>query len=413
MAERQFETEAANDVEFWLCLRSLVVIHCANSFSRLKETTNETSQREKCDHATGFFNRVSKALASAGIISVVTSSNAADGSLGINETTSDSAPTPAKIALEEHFLIPETLSASYGALGSPEFQRRLQDIGSSRIGEMDRGGVEVCILSLVGPGIQAIPNVPQAISMARRANDHLAEQIAKNPKRFKGFAALPLQGPQAAAGELTRCVRELGFCGALVNGWSQISTPETILFYDLPQFRDFWATVQQLDVPFYLHPRSAPTREPAYEGHSWLTGSVWGFTSETAIHALRLIGSGLFDQYPRLNVILGHLGEGLPCSIWRIDNRILRTLGDRPKAKLPIGHYLGENFYITTSGNFRTQTLTEVMLEVGSDRILYSVDYPFEDTEIAANWFDHCAISDLDRSKVARTNAQQLFRGLS
>jgi len=275
---------------------------------------------------------------------------------------------------------------------------------------MDRGGLDVCILSLVGPGIQAIPNVSQAVSIASQANDHLAEQIAKNPKRFKGFAALPLQDPQAAAEELTRCVRELRFCGALVNGWTQIGTPDSTVFYDLPQYRDFWATVQQLDVPFYLHPRSASAHQPAYQGHPWLTGSVWGFTAEAAIHALRLMGSGLFDDYPKLKVILGHLGEGLPCNIWRIDNRISRTLGDKPRAKLPIGHYLRENFYITTSGNFRTQTLTEVMTEVGADHILYSVDYPFEDTAIAAEWFDHAAISEADRVIIARTNAQRLFR---
>jgi 2,3-dihydroxybenzoate decarboxylase len=328
----------------------------------------------------------------------------------LDEARPDSVPAPGKIALEEHFVIPETLAASYGALGGPELQRQLEDIGSARIAEMDRGGLDVCILSLVGDGIQAIPDVSQAIRMARRANDHLAEQIAKNPTRFKGFAALPLQDPQAAAQELTRCIRELEFCGALVNGYSQIGTPDSTVFYDLPQYRDFWATVQQLDVPFYLHPRSASAHQPAYEGHRWLTGSIWGFTAETAIHALRLTGSGLFDDYPKLKVVLGHLGEGLPCSIWRIDNRVSRTLGAKPKARLPIGHYLRENFYITTSGNFSMHTLTEVMMEVGADRILYSVDFPFEDMAIAAEWFDHCAISESDRVKIARTNAQRLFR---
>ncbi|HKW12561.1 MAG TPA: amidohydrolase family protein [Gemmatimonadaceae bacterium] len=317
---------------------------------------------------------------------------------------------PGKIALEEHFVIPETLSASYGAAGGPELQRRLGEIGSARITEMDRGGLEICILSLVGDGIQAIPDTSDAIRIARRANDHLAEQIARNPNRFKGFAALPLQDPQAAARELTRCIRELGFCGALVNGWSQVGTADSIVFYDLPQFRDFWATVQELDVPFYLHPRSAYPHQPAYEGHPWLTGSIWGFGAETAIHSLRLMGSGLFDDYPRLKIIIGHLGEGLPCSIWRIDNRITRTFGARPKAKLPMSDYLRRNFYITTSGNFRTPTLIEVMMEVGADRILYSVDFPFEDTAIAADWFDHAAISDADRSKIGRGNAATLFR---
>ena len=120
------------------------------------------------------------------------------------------------------------------------------------------------------------------------------------------------------------------------------------------------------------------------------------------------MGSGLFDEYPKLRMILGHLGEGLPFGIWRVDNRISRT-SVRPKAKLPIAHYLRENFYITTSGNFRTPTLTEVMAEVGADRVLYSVDFPFEDTAIAADWLDHAAISDSDREKIGRGNAQRLF----
>lgn len=321
------------------------------------------------------------------------------------------APPQGKIALEEHFDFSATQNASYAALGTPEFQRQIKDLGSGRIAEMDRGGVEVCIVSLVGPGIQAIPDIRRAVQVARQANDHLAENVAKNPKRLKAFAALALQDPQVAAQELTRCVKELGFCGALVNGFTQIGDAASINFYDMPQYRDFWATIQELDVPFYLHPRSVlPAHQPAYQGHPWLTGSIWGFTAETSVHALRLMGSGLFDDYPRLKIILGHLGEGLPCNVWRIDNRISRTLADRPKAKRPIGHYLRENFYITTSGNFRTQTLTEVMLEVGPDRILYSVDYPFEDMGIAAEWFDHAAISEADRLKIGRTNARLLFR---
>jgi 2,3-dihydroxybenzoate decarboxylase len=325
-------------------------------------------------------------------------------------TNPDLGGLSGKIALEEHFDFSGTEKSSYASFGGPEFQQQIKDLSGGRIAEMDRGGIEVCILSLVGPGIQAVPNSAQAVEVARRANDHLAESIAKNSKRLKGFAALALQDPNAAAQELTRCTKELGFCGGLVNGFTQ-TDDGTTMFYDMPQYRDFWATVQQLDVPFYLHPRSAlPAHQPAYQGHAWLTGSIWGFTAETSIHALRLMGSGLFDDYPKLKIILGHLGEGLPCSIWRIDNRVSRTLQDRPKAKRPIGHYLRENFYITTSGNFRTQTLTEVMLEVGPDRILYSVDYPFEDTQLAADWFDHAAISDADRLKIGRTNAQKLFR---
>jgi 2,3-dihydroxybenzoate decarboxylase len=140
-----------------------------------------------------------------------------------------------------------------------------------------------------------------------------------------------------------------------------------------------------------------------------MVGSPWGFAVETSIHALRLMGSGLFDEYPKLRLVLGHLGEGLPFGIWRVDHRISRgTL--RPKAKLPMGHYLRENFFITTSGNFRTQALTDVMLEVGADRVLYSVDYPFEDMVEAKVWFEQAAISDTDRIKIGYSNAQKLFR---
>jgi 2,3-dihydroxybenzoate decarboxylase len=348
----------------------------------------------------GFMRVGSGAALAAGVL----------GSAAGTENSLPSASLPGKIALEEHFDFLATASASYAAPGSPEFQRQIQDLGSGRMAEMDRGGVELCILSLVSPGIQAITNARQAIDVARQANDHLAEHIAKNPKRLRGFAALALQDPQSAAQELTRCIKELGFCGALVNGFTQSGQADSISFYDMPQYRDFWATVQQLNVPFYLHPRGAlPALQPAYQGHEWLTGSVWGFNAETSVHALRLMGSGLFDDYPKLKLILGHLGEGLPCSIWRIDNRISRTLGVRPKAKQTIGHYLRENFYITTSGNFRTQTLTEVMLEVGPDRILYSVDFPFEDMSIAADWFDRAPLSEADRLKIGRGNAQKLF----
>ena len=355
----------------------------------------------------GFIQLVSGALGVGGVFPSAGERAFAGSPSGIEEP----ANFPGKIALEEHFDFAETEGASYASFGGSDFQRQIKDLDRGRIAEMDRGGVEICILSLVGPGIQAILNPNHAVEVARRANDHLAEGLVKNPKRLKGFAALAMQDPDAAARELTRCVKELGFCGALVNGFTQSGDAGSVTFYDMPQYRDFWATVQQLDVPFYLHPRSAlPAHQPAYQGHSWLTGSIWGFTAETSIHALRLMGSGLFDDYPKLKIILGHLGEGLPCSIWRIDNRVSRTLQDRPKVQRSIGHYLRENFYITTSGNFRTQTLAEVMLEVGANRILYSVDYPFEDMGLAANWFDHATISDADRSTIGFTNARQLFR---
>lgn len=359
----------------------------------------------------GFLELGSVALASTRLIGDAKATITSLGHQGTAQTTKpDSGPMMGKIALEEHFGLPESANYAGKDLPTPEDRANFFDLGDRRIADMDRGDLEICILSLGAPGVQAVPDISKAIQLSRRANDFLAENIAQNPKRLKGFAALPLQDPQAAAQELTRCVKDLSFCGALVNGFSQIGDAESSVFYDLPQYRSFWATVQALDVPFYLHPRfPLATRQQAYEGHPWLAGSPWGFAVETSIHALRLMGSGLFDEYPKLKIILGHLGEGLPFGIWRVDHRISRgTL--RPQAKLPIAHYLRENFYVTTSGNFRTQALTDVILEVGADRVLYSVDYPFEDVVEAKEWFDQAAISDPDRVKIARSNAQRLFR---
>ena len=357
----------------------------------------------------GFLELGSAALTTAGLLGDVNTAKAAPVA---DSTKPDPAAVTGKIALEEHFALPETdVDTSLGYFQAPpEVRAQIQEIGSRRIAEMDRGGVELCILSLLSPGIQAIPNPAQAIASARRANDYLAGQVAKYPKRLKGFAALPMQDPQAAAQELTRCVKELGFCGALVNGFSQIGETDSAVFYDLPQYRPFWATVEQLDVPFYLHPRAPlATRQQAYEGHPWFSGAPWGFAVETSIHALRLMGSGLFDEYPKLRVILGHLGEGLPFGIWRVDHRLSKGK-PTPNTNWPMSHYLRENFYITTSGNFRTQTLTNVILEVGADRVLYSVDYPFEDMGEAKDWFGQAAISEADRLKIASANAQKLFR---
>jgi len=360
----------------------------------------------------GFLERSSAALASAGLVGNAYAAKSAFSSESTVDSPNPSAmPLAGKIALEEHFVLAETIDTSYAVRDlPPQIRNKILDVGSGRISEMDRGGLDICVLSLTAPGVQAVPNVTQAIAQALRTNDYLAENIAKNPQRLKGFATLPLQDPEAAAQELTRGVRNLGFCGALVNGFSQIGEADSAVFYDLPQYRPFWATVQELDVPFYLHPRDPlASRQQSYEGYRWLAGSPWGFGVETSIHALRLMASGLFDEYPKLKVILGHLGEGLPFGVWRVDHRISRGSGT-PRAKLPMSHYLRENFYITTSGNFRTQALTNVILEVGADRILYSVDYPYEDVVEAREWFDQASISEADRMKIARTNAQKLFR---
>ena len=322
-----------------------------------------------------------------------------------------------KVALEEHFAIEDTLQDSAGFLPEvvwDELSHRLMDLHGKRIEQMDAHGIEIMILSLNAPAVQAIPDPQKAMEIACKSNDYLAEEMGKRPDRFRGFAALPMQDPEAAAKELERCVRELGFVGALVNGFSQVGDPDTAVYYDLPQYRPFWATVEALDVPFYLHPRNPiPSMAQIYEGHPWLLGPTWAFGQETAVHALRLMGSGLFDAHPKLQIVLGHMGEGLPYSMWRVDHRNGWTLDVAPPkypAKRKICDYFHENFYLTTSGNFRTQTLVDAMLEIGADRILFSADWPFENIDHAADWFDVATISEADRLKIGRTNSMRLFK---
>ena len=320
-----------------------------------------------------------------------------------------------KIGLEEHFATDETVMDSAGFVPDdhwPELKSRLFEAQERRLREMDRHGMAMMVLSLNAPAVQAIPDTARAAAVARRANDALAEEVAKRPDRFRALAALPMQDPEAAARELERCVRDLSFVGALVNGFSQVGEPNSAVYYDLPQYRPFWREVETLGVPFYLHPRNPlPSDARIYDGHAWLMGPTWAFGQETAVHALRLMGSGLFDECPGLQIILGHMGEGLPYSMWRIDNRNAWVKAPpRYPAKEPIAYYFQNHFHLTTSGNFRTQTLIDAMLEIGSDRILFSTDWPFENVDHAAIWFDAAAISEADRLKIGRTNALRLFK---
>lgn len=317
-----------------------------------------------------------------------------------------------KIALEEHFAIEETLGSSQGPHGMSDLWKALRsnllDIHDKRIERMDKLGIEMAVLSLNAPVLQAMTNGKEAAELAIRANDFLAEQVAKRPDRFLGFAALAMQDPEIAAKEATRCVRELGFVGALVNGFTERDVPGKAYHYDLAEYLPFWDQFAKLDVPFYLHPRDL-SRLEILDGHPWLVTAAWSFGVETSTHALRLMCSGLFDRHPKLQIILGHLGEGLPFLVWRVDHRIARD----PRGitiKKTVCDYFRQNFWVTTSGAYHTFSLQDTMWEIGVDRILFASDFPFEDMEESAEWFDAASINAYDKEKIGRTNARKLFK---
>ncbi|GAA2780598.1 amidohydrolase family protein [Saccharopolyspora taberi] len=319
-----------------------------------------------------------------------------------------------KIALEEHWDSPEfnATASHYSDSGYVErVQLRLEEV-DQRVADMDRNGIGISILSLTQPGIEAVLDPAKAVDAARRMNDHAAEKlVGRYPDRLRAFAAVPLQDPEKAAEEVERAVRDLGFLGVMVNGYSNIGDEDTAQYLDEPAVEPFWAKVEELGVPVYLHPRRPlPSQQRIYQGYEGILGSPWGFGLETATHAVRLILSGLFDRHPGANVILGHLGEALPFTLPRLEHRVRHQRnGTYGKHEKEPTEYLRNNFYLTTSGVLRPQTLLSTLLEVGADRVLFSVDYPYESMDEMVPWFEGVPISENDRLKIGRTNAERLF----
>jgi predicted TIM-barrel fold metal-dependent hydrolase len=320
-----------------------------------------------------------------------------------------------KIAFEEHFAIEETVEQTRSFAGDSgvwdDFTRELLDLGNERLDHMDKTGIEFALLSLNAPGVQRILDAGEALSVAKKANERMAEAVAKHPGRYAALAALPMHNADAASKELTRCVKELGFKGCMVNGFQQVGTAENVKYYDLPEYRSFWATVSELDVPFYLHPRmQIPSRAPVYDGHPWLMSSPWGFAVETSIHSLRLCGSGLFDDYPNLRICIGHLGENIPFGLWRIDAR-MKFSRRAYRGKRPLGDYFRQHFHITTSGNFNDPAFRCTLDTIDNEKIYFSADYPFERMEDAADWYDATKVITAEQKrKIGRTNAIKLFK---
>jgi 2,3-dihydroxybenzoate decarboxylase len=316
-----------------------------------------------------------------------------------------------KLALEEHFLCPgfedywNPTTADLPAAKREQARARLCDFGESRLAAMDRAGIARAVLALAGPGVQAERDPAIAIRNAREANDFLAGEVNKRPDRYAGFAHLAMQDATAAAEELERCVRELKFCGAMINGHTNGQ------YLDHPSLQPFWERAEALGAPIYLHPTDPVAPSPALDGHRGLRRATWEWTFETGSHALRLVFGGVFDRFPRTKLVLGHLGETLPFLLWRFDSRAGPDFYAVKLAKRP-SQYVKDNMVVTTSGMCSAEPLACTISALGHERVMFAADYPFESAEEAAHFIDTTALDERVRNDICFNNAARLF-GLS
>ena len=306
---------------------------------------------------------------------------------------------PRVIALEEHFTSPG-LRALRGEKDTP-IQRKLDDLGELRIREMDEAGIDLQVISENNPATQNL-DAETAVKLARASNDVLHEAVRRRPDRFAGFATLPTPDPKAAADELERAVAKLGFRGAMIMGLTQGH------FMDHKRFRPIFERAVGLDVPLYIHPTPPhPAVQEAYfKEYPVLAVAPLGFTLETLTHTFRLIVSGLFDEFPTLKIIVGHLGETAPFLLWRTDN----ILSERAPMSRAFAEYYREHFWLTTSGAFSNSALTCSIAEMGAEKILFSIDWPFMSNRAGRKWMDAAPVSDHDRKLILGENAKKLLK---
>ncbi len=317
------------------------------------------------------------------------------------------------VALEEHFILPrEEQNLPPGAHRGNDREKllgfdvlaELLDLGDRRIVAMDAAGIDMQVLSHNQPGCQAL-DAAAAVPVAREVNDLLFEAVKAHPSRFAGLAALPTADPSAAAKELDRAVTRLGFKGAIING------PTQGRFLDDKKFWRIFECAQALNVPIYLHPsRPQPAVMEAYfDGYDELALAAWGFGIETGAHFLRLVFAGVFDAFPGLTFILGHLGEGLPFMLHRINDQT-RLAAARRGLRKPPAQYLTENLVVTCSGNFSAPAFLCTIMALGVDNVLFSVDWPYESNVAAVAFLQRQPLARADMEKVAHLNAERILR---
>lgn len=304
------------------------------------------------------------------------------------------------IAIEEHFTSPALRNTI--AMRPGPIQTMLDDMTGQRIKDLDEAGIDIAVLSENNPAAHNL-DPETSVKLAKASNDFLYEQIQANPKRFKGFAALPLPDPKAAADELERGVTKLGLLGAMIMGTTQGN------FLDDKKYRPVFERASKLDVPVYIHPSPVkPAIAEAYfqEHGAGLSGAPLGFGIETLTHTFRLITSGLFDEYPNLKIIVGHLGEAAPYTLWRTEHNLAKV------TKLPksFSDYYKTHFWLTTSGAFSNSALACAIAEMGVERIMFAVDWPYINNALGTQWLKAAPLSESDRALIFEGNARKLLK---
>jgi len=313
-----------------------------------------------------------------------------------------------KIALEEHFDAPMIAREDYDGPVFARFPAEMKsraravaaDLDSGRIAAMDAAGIDLMVLSQTAPGVQIEADAAKALRLAREANDYLAERIQRYPTRFAGFAHLALQDATAGADELERCVTELGFVGAMINGHTNGT------YLDEEQFAPFWERVVALDVPVYLHPANPYEAPHVFRGRPELDAATWMWNCETSTHALRLVFAETFDRFPA-TLILGHMGETIPFYLWRLDSRA-RIFA--PNLKRRPSEIIREHIVITTAGVCADAPLRCSVSDLGIDNVLFSVDYPYEDAKGAVDWIDQAQLTEEEHKKICHENAERILK---
>ena len=333
-------------------------------------------------------------------------------------SSTDAPPVGAKlrtITLEEHFASPGWFAGpgrdftervhNAGARGAKILQQ-LKDVGDGRTAEMDTAGIDMQVLSLNSPGVEQA-DVAEQVAIARESNDFLVDVVKNNPKRFAAFAALPVAAPEQAADELERRVRQQGFKGTLINGHSRGRYLDDKFFWPILE------RAQALNVPIYLHPTvpAKPVADLLYGGFSPAVSGMfeaagWGWHIETGVHLIRMVLGGVFDRYPKLQVVVGHLGEGVPFMLERLNRNMPTKL---TKLERPLGAYLRQNVHYTFAGFNFPATFLDLLLEVGVERIMFSCDHPYGSMAEARAFLDQIPVTPADRARIAHGNAERLF----